>query len=101
MLKTLKWVYDLGVRQERVRIAGHLQVRASGLRMERDIMDSMLREEFDRPKHRKGNIERLEFNKAVMHRVEEIVNDIFHPNGEYVPTSIMFPDGDQEVKGKK
>lgn len=100
MLKTLKWVYDLGVRQERVRIAGHLQVRANGMRMERDIMDNMLREEFDRPKQRRGRIERLEFNKAVSHRVEEIINDIFHPKGEYIATSIMFPEGDQEGKVK-
>lgn len=45
MLKTLKWVYDLGVKQERVRIAAHLQAAAQGRRVTAGVMDDMLFDE--------------------------------------------------------
>lgn len=97
MLKTLKWVYDLGVKQERVRIAAHLQNFAQGARVTNSVMDDMLREEMRRPKPNKRRLERLDFDRAVAHKVDEIIEGIFRPNGEYVPTSLMFP----EVEDKK
>lgn len=97
MLKTLKWVYDLGVKQERVRISAHLQNFAQGRRVTSSVMDDMLREEMSRPKPNKKRLERLEFDRAVAREVDEIIEGIFRPNGEYVPTSLMFP----EVEDKK
>lgn len=97
MLKTLKWVYDLGVKQERVRISAHLQNFAQGARVTHSVMDDMLREEMNRPKPNKKRLERLEFDRAVARQVDEIIEGIFRPNGEYVPTSLMFP----EVEEKK
>lgn len=92
MLRALKWAYDIGVRQERTRIAAQLQGRQQGARFEEDMMQDMLRRELDRPKPRKHIAERLEFQKAVVHRVDQIIDEIFRPNGEYIPTSVMFPE---------
>ena len=92
MLRILKWSYDLGVRQERTRIAAHLQARQQGARYENELIDNMLREEMTRSKPRKHIAERLEFQKAVAHRVDELIDELFRPNGEYVPTSVMFPE---------
>lgn len=97
MLKTLKWVYDLGVRQERTRIASHLQLRAQGQRISAAVMDDMFRDEMQKSRPNKRAIERLDFDRAVARQVDEIIDEIFRPNGEYMPTSLMFP----EIEGKK
>lgn len=97
MLKTLKWVYDLGVKQERVRIAAHLQAAAQGKRVSSGVMADMFHDEMRKSRPNKRAIERLEFDRAVASEVDEIIDSIFRPNGEYVPTSLMFP----EVEGKK
>lgn len=97
MLKTLKWVYGLGVKQERVRIASHLQAAAQGHRVSSGVMRDMFEDELRKSKPNKRAIERLEFDRAVASAVDEIIEGIFRPNGEYVPTSLMFP----EIEEKK
>lgn len=97
MLKTLKWVYDLGVKQERVRIAAHLQAAAQGHRVTNQVMNDMVLDEMRKSKPNKRAIERLEFNRAVAGEIDEIIDQIFRPHGEYVPTSLMFP----EIEDKK
>lgn len=97
MFKTLKWVYDLGVKQERVRISAHLQAAAQGRRVSAGVMGDMLFDEGHKRRPNKRAIERLEFDQAVAREVDDIIESIFRPNGEYVPTSLMFP----EVEGKK
>lgn len=88
MLKTLKWVYDLGVKQERVRIAAHLQVNAIGAKNSINAMNNMFHEEINKPKPNKNRLERIDFDRAVNHQIEEIIQD----NGSWVAGgSIMFP----------
>lgn len=94
MLKTLKWIYDLGVRQERVRIASHLQMHSIGASNSRDIASALFAEEMSKPKPNIKLLDRLNFENAVNQKVEEIIQEIFQSNGEWVSgNSIMFPDG--------
>jgi len=93
MLKLVKWAYDLGIRHERVRIAAHLQVHSTNAGNSISAMDDMFREEMSKSKPNKNRLQRLEFDKAVNHRVREMITDMFHDNGQYVyGNSIMFPD---------
>lgn len=95
MLKTLKWVYSLGVRHERVRVAAHLKSLDSGMRIENDTMMDMLREQ----KPGKTRKQRLEFDLAVNNKVQDIVNQILRPEEHYeMGASLMFPE--DEHKGK-
>lgn len=101
MLRLAKWAYDLGVRQERVRIASHLQVHAQGARVSNNAMDNMFREEATKKRPNKGKLSQIEFDRAVQSRVEIIIEDIFNPKGDWVPgASIMFPDDDHKGKVK-
>lgn len=97
MLRTLKWVYSLGVKQERVRIASHLQAAAQGKRVVGSVMNDMFADEMRKSRPNKRALERLDFDRAVAREVDEIIEGIFRPNGEYVPTSLMFP----EIEEKK
>lgn len=94
MLKTLKWVYDLGVHQERVRIAAHLQREIHHAQLSNEIAMNMLSEIADSKKPNKARMQRLDFSIAVNDRVREIISDIFKQNnGEWVDGgSIMFPE---------
>lgn len=93
MLKTLKWVYDLGIRHERTRIASHLRVASTATMTNREIMTDMLDEEMTRGKPSKKRKERLEFDIAVNHKVLDIINDMFDAKGDWIPgASLMFPD---------
>lgn len=93
MLKTLKWVYDLAVRQERVRIAAHLQALAQGARVSREIQDNMFREEVNKPRPNQKKLNQIDFDRAVQSRIEVIISDIFNDNGQWVSgASLMFPD---------
>lgn len=101
MLKTLRWVYDLGIRHERVRIASHLQIHATGARNSNSVLDDMFREEMSKSKPNKKRLERFDFERAVNHRIEEIIQDMFHDNGQWVAgASIMFPDDGHQGKIK-
>lgn len=93
MLRTLKWIYDLGIRHERVRVASHLQIQSTGVRNSNTVMEDMFREEMSKKRPNKTQLERLDFQKAVNHRIEEIIQDMFHDEGQYISgASIMFPD---------
>lgn len=93
MIRTFKWVYELGIRHERIRIAAHLQVQAQSARTSSNIMDDMLRDQHSKTRPKKRAVERLEFDMAVNHRVEAIINDMFDSKGDWIPSaSIMFPD---------
>lgn len=94
MLKTLKWVYDLGVRQERVRISSHLQLAKELNKTSNDAMLGMLSDNADRKRPSKSRKERLEFEIAVNNKVQEIIQTMYEDaNGHWVPgSSLMFPD---------
>lgn len=91
MLKTLKWVYDLGVRQERVRIASHLQIEAQRAKAHRETVRDIFT---DSPKISKSRREKLQLAEAVDNRIQEIINNMFEDNsGHWVSgASLMFPD---------
>lgn len=92
MLKALKWAYDLGVRQERVRIASHLQMESQQARASNDTMIGMLRGE-DQPAPNQKRKERLEIAVKVNDRIQNIIDNLFYPKGEWTPpASLMFPD---------
>lgn len=94
MLKTLKWVYDLGVRQERVRISSHLQLAVQLNKTSNDAMLGMLSDDAGRKKSSKSRKERLEFELAVNNKVQEIINTMYEDSGGHWITgsSLMFPD---------
>ena len=92
MFKALKWAYDIGVRQERVRIAAQLQMRASALHYETESNYDLLRDSTKRTPS-KSTKERLNFQIAVNNRVKSIINEMFTPKGEWInDESIMFPN---------
>lgn len=93
MLKTLKWVYGLGVKQERQRIASHLQLHATGARNSINALDDMFRDEMNKPKPSKNRLERMDFDRAVNHKIETIIQEMFQGKDHYVSgASIMFPE---------
>lgn len=95
MLKTLKWVYDLGVKQERNRIARYLEAEASGTGAEYSVERDMLQDM--RNIDSKTRKQRLELKHAVTIRVSEIVNNVLRPRYEdRASFSVMFPDDEQD-----
>lgn len=87
MLKTLKWVYELGVRQERQRIAailqGELQQRAAYNQTMHDVInDTKLESQKDKM------LKRL----AVSSEVSSIVNRLFETQYHENYVSLMFPE---------
>lgn len=101
-LKALKWTYDLGIKQERVRIAALLQTRAQDTRVSAEIFSNMLREEVAKPKSQQSRIDQIERAKAVNDRVAEIIDEIFRPNGEWTPpASYLFPDDKHSKRTKE
>lgn len=96
MLKVLKWAYDLGVRQERVRISAHLQnvSRQSEYAMAENY--DMLRND----KTSKQRKVRAELNMEVDRRIKETIDAIMRPqSSDYLNYSIMFPN--DKHKGEK
>ena len=92
MFKALKWAYDMGVRQERVRIAAQLQLRVSSLQNATDFNYDILRNITDKPVQKTAK-EKIKFNIAVHNQVKSIINEIFTPKGEWInDESIMFPN---------
>lgn len=95
-LKALKWSYNLGVAQERQRIARALE-RENNQRMVASITsyDILQRDGSKLSSKRKT---RLEISNAVANEVNDIINTIMRPKQEYVAgASILFPDM-KEVK---
>ena len=92
MLRTLKWVYSLGVRHERQRIASHLQLEATQARNENDAIYDVMREKSER-NTKVQNKKRLELQTAVNNRVADIISDMFRSNDNWIAgPSFMFPD---------
>lgn len=98
MLKLAKWAYDLGIRHERVRLAAHLQLHSTGARNSVNTINDMFSEEMSKSKPNKNRLQRMEFDRAVNHRIGEIIQDMFQDTGGYYVsgTSIMFPDDDHK-----
>lgn len=91
MLKLVKWAYELGVKQERTRIARELEREQSRRTFESNLQRGMLRD--DDLKLSKVRRQRLEFVNAVSVEIVDIVNKIFEPNHSLPsPTSIMWPE---------
>lgn len=99
MLKTLKWIYGLGVNHERERISGYLQAEAQRASNFTDVADVMLSEPRGKKEITEKRKKKLELQVAVENRVQEIVHDMFRSqNEQYIPgDSFMFPD---DSKGK-
>ncbi len=90
MLKALKWAYDLGVRQERVRISAQLQLEGTRSRVHQDSILDMLRND-EKVSIKKRD--RLDFEVAVSARIQDIISTLFEPQGDWIKgSSIMFPD---------
>lgn len=99
MLRLVKWAYDLGVRNERHRIASYLQsAQAKRFDMLRAFDDDMRLNPIDsKADAAKRNIQKREQQKAVDEDVISIIDGIFHGEEKYERgASIMFPEG--EVK---
>jgi hypothetical protein len=93
MLKILKWSYDLGVRQERVRIAAHLQVEGQRATTMSEQAEFMIRDNMELKTFKEKRLKRFELEADVNHRVEEIIRDIFQNKGDWIPgASLIFPD---------
>lgn len=93
MLKALKWVYDLGVKQERQRIAAELQLQQQRARTFNDTAMDMLRDPASKKEVTQKRKQRLELQIAVNDRIQEIVHELFDSKGEWTPgPSVMFPD---------
>lgn len=97
MLKLLKWAYDLGVRQERVRISAHLQNVSRYSEYESERMFAIL----DSEKTPKRTKSQLDFKMAVEDKIRKTVDEIMKPqNSDYFGYSIMFPDDDHKERGQ-
>lgn len=94
MFKSLKFLYDLGIRHERIRIAAHLQHRLDMVSnsIDRD-MDIMRAIPDNHSKQSKSAHEKIQFKRAVNNHVQAIINEIFNAQGDWIPgASLMFPD---------
>lgn len=93
MLRTLKWVYNLGVKQERTRIAAYLEQVGHEARTEREQLDYMIRDNKELKAFKEKRMKQLEFNEAVNARIQVIISDMFQDNGQWRPgASIIFPE---------
>lgn len=91
MLKTLKWIYNLGVNQERTRLAAYLDTARHQASIQHSTMYDMMHN--DAPKMSAKRKDRLAFDMAVEQRVEEIINGMFRADEQYVMgSSILYPD---------
>jgi len=89
VLKLVKWAFDLGVRQERVRISAHLQNVARQAGFAESEMYDIFRDE--KTSQRKKNT--LELEMAVERKIMDTVDKIMRPqNSDYFGYSIMFPE---------
>ena len=90
-INILKWVYDLGVNNERNRIAAYLDRTA--LQVRADYTDDLdcLRGEDNMSKR---NMVSLEKSIELQQQVERIIRGLFKSEHTYVTgESIMFPKG--------
>lgn len=99
-LKSLKWAHNLGVKQERQRIAAELQLQQQRARTFNEVAMGMLR---DTPQKEltKQRRQRLDLQIAVNNRIQEIVDELFRAEELIAGSSIMFPDIDEFTRGGK
>lgn len=93
-LSVLKWVYELGVKHERHRIASYLKLQERmAFRAQADAYDELKAQHMP-PKSKQAK----EWELAVNGAVEDIIRGLFtESHGEYVPgESIMFPKGEKK-----
>lgn len=91
MIRSLKFVYDLGVRHERVRIAAHLKTMASH-RLENAATYRGVFDDAD-AKMSKDRKQKLLRAAELEEAVNAVINEILAPNWEqHQSASIMFPD---------
>lgn len=96
MLRTLRWAYSLGVRNERHRIATYLQ-SAQGERLDR-INDRFYEDPITSKKDAAEKIKRQrQLKKAVDRQVIDIISNLFQGEEKYQRgASIMFPEGEEK-----
>lgn len=93
MFKTLKWVYGLGVTQERQRIAAHLERAGYGARTEAGHISDMLNSNQDIKAFKTERLRKMEFNQAINERIGVIIDGIFRSEGQWVGgKSILYPE---------
>lgn len=90
-LKTFKWLYRLGVEQERTRIAHLLERELAARRVHSDTSYGMLMDEKTlTSKARKAKLER---SYLVNEEVQSIINALFQVRYEdQVGKSLMYPE---------
>ena len=95
MLKTLKWVYKLGVKHERRRVASYL-VNAQANHYDPFNVGSSRSLLFEKDMNDEQK-EKIKFRDAVDAEVVSIINGLFEPNERYQRgnKSIIFPEGDE------
>lgn len=100
MLRVIKWAYNLGVRNERHRIATYLS-SAQGQKYDAmRVFDEEMRNDPVRSNKdaKKRSIEKRIQQKAVDREVVNIIDSIFHSQEKYVRgESVMFPDGEDNA----
>ncbi len=92
MLKMLKWVYALGVEQERMRISAHLK----NIKQDFDLKYNQNSIIFNDEKTSKRRKMQLDFDLAVDREVRQIIHDIMSPRISETRCSIMFPEKGEE-----
>jgi len=93
MLRALKWAFDIGVRQERVRIAAYLQHEGEVAAHERDRAMEILSRASEVGTVKKSHQEKMQFTIAVNNRVQQIIQGIFDSSQDWIPgASVMYPE---------
>lgn len=99
MFKILKWVYNLGVQNERVRIARALEGYARGADMSAQERYSIFNKDPSEANTSENRRRKAEIEYRVLSKVSEIVGYILKPQENYkMGPSIMFPNKKGEEK---
>lgn len=100
MLRLLKWAYDLGVRQERTRIARELENEMASRTVYLNTAIYMLSDNSSMSRVSKQRKARLEHTIDVSKEILGIVSKIFAVKYEDQTNniSIMFPEKESKVK---
>jgi hypothetical protein len=99
MIRTFKWIYNLGVEQERVRIARVLEQEAHRRSVVATVgTDMLINRDRDGTKMSDKRKQRLELETAVADEVKSIVLAIIEPHAEHViGSSILFPNTESKL----
>ena len=101
MVRTFKWIYELGVKQERLRIARileqELEQRRFYLGTAHDMLSDNSKSQMN--KERKAKLAR---HADIVTGVNEVIMHIMEPGWEQTTTSsALFPDDGLSPKGAK